>query len=122
MTKCVASVTNALIAPFAPAGIMAAFDLVRPSEFSVAASGCGSPAGHNVRYPRRPEGTTATFSEYAVAVDGMPHTLLETTKSREVCAGRIGPPKGAPGFRVSATRHGVTAMKRVAMRAGVEAE
>ena len=45
---------------------------VRPSrEFMVEMPGCASPAGHTVRYPSEPCGTTVTFSEYADAEDGM---------------------------------------------------
>src|SRR5579864_8697041 len=119
----VASVTNALIAPPAPAGTMAAFDLILPSiEFSVATSGCGCPVGHSVRNPSEPEGTTATFSEYATAVEGMPQALLEMAKSREVCRGRPGPPKGPVALRVSAMRHGVIGTKRAALEGGICAE
>ncbi len=63
---------------------MAAFDLTRPSEFNVATSGCGCPVGHSVKNPKGPEGTTATFNEYATTVSGMLQALLEITKSREV--------------------------------------
>src|SRR5258708_1072278 len=60
----VVSVANTLIAPLSPAGTIAAFDLILPSiELSVATSGLDCPEGHNVRNPKGPEGTTATFIE-----------------------------------------------------------
>jgi hypothetical protein len=109
----VASVTKTLIAPLSPAGTVAAFDFTLPSmEFNVATSGCVWPVGHSVRNPKGPEGTTATFSEYATAVDGMPQALLGIAKSRAVCLGSPGPPKGPVALRVSATRHGVIGTKR----------
>src|SRR5579864_105321 len=102
---------------------MAAFDLILPSmEFNVATSGCGCPVGHSVRNPSEPEGTTATFSEYATAVDGMPQTLAGMAKSREVCLGSPGPPKGPVTLRVSAMRHGVIGTKRAALEGGICAE
>src|ERR1035441_6259705 len=97
------------MASLVPAGIMAAFALMRPStEFKVAITGRGCPAGHTVRYPRPPCGTTATFSEYAAAVEGMLQALSGMAKSREVWPCRAGPPNGPGARRVSATRQGVT--------------
>src|SRR5579864_5823122 len=119
----VASVTNALIAPLSPAGTMAAFDLILPSmELSVATSGCGWPVGHSVRNPSEPEGTTATFSEYAIALDGIPQALAGMAKSREVCRGRPGPPKAPVTLRVSAMRQGVIGTKRAALEGAICAE
>ena len=58
------SVAKTLTAPFAPAGTMAALDLILPSsELSVAAKGRDCPVGHIVRKPSAPRGTTATFIE-----------------------------------------------------------
>ena len=45
-------VAYTLMAPFSPAGTIAAFDLIRPSEFNVATSGWFCPEGHSVKYPR----------------------------------------------------------------------
>ena len=53
-----------LTSPIAPAGTIAALALMRPSsEFKVEAKGCGCPAGHTVRKPSGPIGTTETFME-----------------------------------------------------------
>ena len=48
-----------------------------------------------------------TFSEYARAVDGMPHAP-GIGKDRVAPPISAGPPRGPTGPRVSATRHGVT--------------
>src|ERR1035441_10192712 len=65
-------VAYTLMAPFVPAGTMAALALMRPSrEFRVATPGRDSPVGQTVRWPSGPDGTTETFSEYAAAVVGM---------------------------------------------------
>src|SRR6478736_5927488 len=101
MITCVGLLANTLMAPPAPAGIMAALDLTRPSiEFTVDASGCGWPASQTVRKPSWPAvGTTATLNEYACAVDGTPQGLLRTGKVRVPAPGIWGPPKGPLGSR-----------------------
>ena len=70
--------------------------------------------GHTVTYPSFFFGTTATFSEYAPALDGMPQALFGTTKLRDVAAATDGPPKEPAAFRVSATRQGVTGVNCIA--------
>src|SRR5579864_5343258 len=118
-TTSVVSVANTLTAPFEPAGTMAALDLTLPSiELRVATKGWDCPEAQSVRNPKVPRGTTATFREYAVAVDGMPQALLGITKSRiefkkSWTPAMAGPPKGPLGSRVSAIRQGVTGTKRV---------
>ena len=53
-----------LIAPFAPAGTIAAFATTLPSnEFRVETYGCYEPVGQAVRLERGPLGTTVTLSE-----------------------------------------------------------
>lgn len=50
-----------------------------------------------------------TFSEYAVAVEGMPaHGPEGIVKLRDVPVVISGPPKGPLALRVSTTRHGMT--------------
>src|SRR5208282_6944115 len=91
----VSSVANTLIAPLVPAATMAALERTRPSsEVKVATVGWLCPAGQTVTYPRVFLGTTATFSEYAPAVEGMPQTLFGMTKSRDVWPVIDGPPNG----------------------------
>ena len=91
---------------------MAAFATTVPVEsFNVETFGLDCPAGHVVRFPSGPGGTTVKFSEYASAVAGIPQELDGTGNVR-VCPASIDggpntPEKPAPG-RVSATRHGVT--------------
>src|SRR5206468_2905075 len=97
----------------APAGTIAALDLIRPvSEFNVEARGRVWPAGHTVRKPSGPAGTTATFSEYALASAGMPQTLSGIVKSRLLPPLMAGPPNAPAALRVSAMRQGVTGRKR----------
>src|SRR5579862_2010084 len=62
-----------------------------------------------VRYPRTPCGTTVTFSEYAIAFDGMLQglPLSPSGNERDVRPLSDGPPNGPSGLRVSTTRHGV---------------
>ena len=53
-----------LIAPFVPAGTMAAFATTLPSkEFRVETNGCTEPVGQVVRYDSGPPGTTVTLRE-----------------------------------------------------------
>jgi len=60
-----------LIAPFVPAGTIAAFATTAPShEFNVETNGRAEPSGQAVRKPSEPSGTTVTFIEYAAAVEG----------------------------------------------------
>src|SRR5690349_3977823 len=102
-----------LTAPLVPAATIAALDFVRPSsELSVEAMGRNSPAGHNVRKPSGPLGTTATFREYAWAVIGTPQVPAGITKSRLVPPDIAGPPNAPAARRVSTTRHGVIGTKR----------
>src|ERR1700681_875281 len=49
----------------------------------------------------------------------MPQALLGITKSRAVCRGRPGPPKGPVALRVSAMRHGVIGTNRAALEGGI---
>src|ERR1700674_1291359 len=99
MMTSVASVANTLIDPPAPAGTIAALDLILPSiELSVATSGWGCPDGHSGRNPSAPRGTTATFSEEPAAVDGIPQALLGIAKSRDAPPVMAGPPNGPSGF------------------------
>src|ERR1700674_5736741 len=91
-------------------------------ECSVATSGWGCPVGHIVKNPKGPEGTTATFIEYATAAEGIPQALAGIAKSRDVCRGRLGPPKGPVALRVSAMRHGVIGTNRAALAGGTCAE
>src|SRR4051812_18962721 len=112
-TTWVVLLAKTLTAPPAPAGTIAAVDLVRPSsELAVETKGCTCPVGHSVRNPRGPAGTTATFSENACAVGGMLHGLIGIIKLRAVPPAISGPPKGPAGSRVSTKRQGVTGMKR----------
>src|SRR5450432_3829992 len=109
----VASVAKILTAPPVPAGTIAALDLRRPSnELSRDTSGRGCPLGQMAKYPRRPDGTTVTFNEYARAVTGTPQLLEGMTKSRLLPPAIAGPPKGPAALRVSATRQGVTGTNR----------
>ena len=66
-----------------------------------------------------PWGTTVAFSEYALAVEGIPQTLDGIGIVLVVPPVKLGPPKSPGGFRVSATRHGVTGIKRSARLAAV---
>ena len=101
---------NAVTAPLAPAGTKAAFATTDPSEFSVETKGM-IPLPHNVRKPRPPGGTTVGFSEYALAVDGMPQTDDGTMKLRDCPEPIIGPPYAPAGSRVSRMRHGMAVKK-----------
>lgn len=72
--KCVACEVIAFTPPELPAGTMAAFATILPSEaFSVETPGCGAPAPHSVKKPNGAGGTTVAFKEYACAAEG---TLL----------------------------------------------
>src|ERR1051325_5252206 len=107
---------NSVIAPFVPAGTIAAFALMRPSaELRVETEGCDCPAGHAERKPSVPMGTTVRLSEYARAVAGMPQALAGILKSRLTAVGKAGPPNGPLALPVSAMRHGATGAKRRAV-------
>src|SRR5690242_2584970 len=106
ITTCVASVTNTLTFPSVPACTITALAFVRPSEFSVETTGCGSPVGQIVRYPSFESGTTVTFSEYAAALGGTTQFVLGR-KLRVWPAAIFGPPASV---RVSTTRQGVTVL------------
>src|SRR5579863_10149733 len=109
MTTCVVLVTYTSTAPLVPAGTIAALATIWPlSAFRVETRGWMPPAGHVVRYPRIPDGTTVMFSEYAAALDGSPHAPCDSGKDLSVPPVRTGPPNGPAGFRVSTTRHGIT--------------
>src|SRR5580704_1933631 len=92
----VVSVTKTLIAPFVPAGTIAAFATIVPSEsFNVETFGIGWPVGQVVRFPSGAPvttGTTVKFNEYAGAVDGMPQELAGMLKVREDWAAIAGGP------------------------------
>jgi hypothetical protein len=77
----------------------------------VDATGCDAPVGHTVRYPRNPEGTTVTLSEYADAFVGIPQDADRIGKLLVVAAGSLGPPNVPIGLRVSTSRHGETGTK-----------
>src|SRR5262249_5093271 len=113
----VSPVTKMQTDPFGvPAGMIAAAPLTRPSaELSVETNGCVWPHGNVVKYPRDSRGTTLIFSEDACAVLGILQLLLGIATPGVVRAPKNGPPKGPFGFRVSATRHGVTGTKRRAV-------
>ena len=97
---------NAVTSPLAPAGTRAAFDTTLPSkELRVDTIGM-LPLPHNVRYCREAEGNTVAFTEYALAVAGMPHVDDGTLKLRACPAPMIGPPNDPAAFLVSRTRHG----------------
>src|SRR5579862_2947105 len=49
----------------------------------------------------------------------MPQALAGMAKSRSVCRGRVGPPNGPVGLRVSAMRQGVIGTKRAAVAGGI---
>jgi hypothetical protein len=84
-----------LIAPPTPAGTIAAFARISPSQaFSVDTTGSGVPEGHVVSQPRKPLlGAAVMFSEYATAVVGMPQELEGTGKEREVFPASDGGPE-----------------------------
>ena len=94
-TTLLVSVTYTLMAPFVPAGTMAASALMRPSsEFRVETLGRANPAGQTVRKPNLAGGTTVRFKEYAAAFVGIPQ-VPETAKSwilLESAVGRMGTP------------------------------
>src|SRR5712664_1665714 len=110
ITRSVASVVNTLTSPFAPAGTTTAFERTVPvGSVREATEGCCCPAGQAVRNPTDgPFGTAAKFKEYACALGGSPHKLARIGNERVFCAARLGPPNGAAGPRVSATRHGAS--------------
>src|SRR5207248_3258883 len=62
--------------------------------------------------PNGPRGIAVKFSEYAAALDGTPHGLATTLKSRPMLPANAGPPNAPVGLRVSAMRHGPTGTKR----------
>src|SRR5580698_9305297 len=113
--RSVSSDAYTLTASLAPAVTMAAFALVRPSnEFNVETDGRGVCAGQTVRYRNCPEGTAVTFSENAVAVEGMLHSPnCGTTKFCQVPAC-----SGVCVCRVSTRRHEVTGTNWEALGAG----
>jgi len=100
---------NTLIAPPVPAGTIAALATTGlPGEtFSVETPGHASPVGQALRYPSPACGTAVKFSEYACALEGMLHVLVRIGKARLCIPTSDGPPSGAIGLRVSATRQGV---------------
>ncbi len=101
--------TKREISPPLPAGTMAALAVTTPvEELSVETTGCACPVGHTVRNPRPPCGTAVMLSEYAWAVDGMPHELDCRGNARPTPPVREGPPSGPAALRVSAMRHGVS--------------
>src|SRR5436305_1198536 len=92
---------------------MAAPAFTRPSmELRVEANGRVCPQGNMVKKPTLTFGTTVALIEYACAVAGIPQELSGIVKPRAFPPLKNGPPNGPLGLRVSATRHGVTAMKR----------
>src|SRR5580765_5341925 len=114
-TTWVASLAYTLMPPAAPADAITALDLIRPSsELRLELCGRLCPAGQTVTNPSGPGGTTARFSEYACAVDGIPHEPAGMVNVRAAPPERMGPPKADVALRVSTTRHGVTGMKRSA--------
>jgi hypothetical protein len=107
--RSVALVAYTEIAPFTPAGTIAALEVTAPvGAFSVETIGWGDPAGHVVRYPTGALGTTVMFKAYASALAGIPQLLEATGKVRGTPPARDGAPKVPTGFRVSAMRQGVT--------------
>src|ERR1019366_10472374 len=109
ITRSVAWVAKTEIAPLTPAGTIAAFAVTIPGgAFSVETSGWDDPAGHVVRKPRTPGGTTVMLKEYAWAVAGIPQGLAGTGMSRATAGASDGPPNGPAALRVSAMRQGVT--------------
>jgi hypothetical protein len=59
MSRSVALVAKTVIAPFTPAGTIAALEVTVPvGAFSVETIGCDDPAGQVVRYPTGAVGTT----------------------------------------------------------------
>ena len=97
------------IAPFVPAGTIAAFATTAPSkEFNVETNGRDDPVGHADKYDNIPSGTTVTFTEYAAAVEGMLQALAGIANERVSRGPIFGPPKEPASLRVSATLHGVT--------------
>src|SRR5437016_3759838 len=102
-------VAISVIAPLVPAGTMTAFAVIAPvGALSVDDPGCGDPAGHALRKPSTPDGTTVIFVAYAWAPAGTPQLLDNTAKSRVTLAASAGPPKVPVTPRVSAMRHGVS--------------
>ena len=86
---------------------MAALAVMAPvGAFRVEDPGWGDPAGHALRNPSGPEGTTVMFMAYACAVAGMPQPLDSTGKSLWTLPARAGPPNVPAAPRVSAMRHG----------------
>src|SRR6185312_2823686 len=62
ITKSVLFEANTDIAPFVPAGTIAAFAVVTPvGAFNVETGGCACPAGHAATKPRAPCGTAVKF-------------------------------------------------------------
>src|SRR6266849_1599588 len=110
ITRSVLSVVNTFTAPPTPAGTMTAFESTVPvGSFNEATRGWDCPAGHAVRNPKDGLfGTAAKLKEYACAFAGSAHGLARIGNERVPWAVRPGPPNGAVGLRVSATRHGVT--------------
>src|SRR5271157_1386731 len=81
-------------------GTIAMLEVIAPSiAFSVETTGCCSPFGHNVRYPRGPCGTTVALKTYACAASGGSHTLTATSLPSV-------PLNNPPVWRVSSTRQG----------------
>ena len=64
ITTSVPSLANKSMAPFVPAGTIAALATIVPvSAFKVDTNGLGCPVGHAARNPKGPLGTTAKFNE-----------------------------------------------------------
>ena len=73
----------------------------------VAIRGSAAPAGKILRLPTTVGAVTASVTEIAVAVGGIPHRGL-IVKRRVDRAPIAGPPYGPRGLRVSRTRQGAT--------------
>src|SRR5580693_9413841 len=99
------------MAPLVPAGTIAAFATIVPSEsFRVETFGIGWPVGQVVRFPSGPGGITVKFNENAAAVEGIPQELPGTLNVRvDWAAIEGGPyaPENPAAVRVSAIRQGV---------------
>src|SRR6478672_10795198 len=109
MMRSAVSLAYTEIAPFTPAGTIEALDVTAPVRaFSVETIGCGEPAGHVLKYPSGPLGTTVMLKAYAWAVAGMPQLLDGTGNVRVAPPASAGAPKVPVAFRVSAMRQGVT--------------
>jgi len=115
MTTSVGLLAKMSIEPDVPASTMAVLPTINPSgEFTVAASGRGWPVGYAVMKPRGAGGTTVMLREYACAVVGIEHVVLDCTGNvlllPPTSAGAPNGPENPCEARVSTTRHGVIAM------------